>query len=178
MNEYFSILNSHLFSLAKKDEVLITNLSGESSQFIRFNNAKIRQTGIVDDINFSITLISNNRKCSVSMTLKGLKLDDEMLIESYLNKLREDIKNIPEDPFVVLPNFTDSTNEKYSGDLLDFENAADHLTPIMSGVDLTGIWASGKIFLGNANSLGLEHWFETETFSLDYSLINPSQKNG
>jgi len=176
MNKYFSILNNNLFSLARKDEVLITNFSGESSQFIRFNNAKIRQTGIVDDINFSITLISNNRKCSVSMTLKGLELDDKMLIESYLNKLREDIKNIPEDPFVVLPNFTNSTNEKYKGDLLSFENAADHLTPIMDGVDLTGIWASGKIFLGNANSLGLEHWFETETFSLDYSLINPSRK--
>ena len=176
MNKYFSILNNNLFSLAGKDEVLITNFSGESSQFIRFNNAKIRQTGIVDDINFSITLISNNRKCSVSMTLKGLELDDKMLIESYLNKLREDIKNIPEDPFVVLPNFTNSTNEKYKGDLLSFENAADHLTPIMNGVDLTGIWASGKIFLGNANSLGLEHWFETETFSLDYSLINPSRK--
>ena len=69
------------YFLVKKDEVLITNLSGENSQFIRFNNAKIRQTGIVDDINFSITLISNNRKCSVSMTLKGLKLDDEMLRE-------------------------------------------------------------------------------------------------
>ena len=124
MNKYFSILNNNLFSLARKDEVLITNFSGESSQFIRFNNAKIRQTGIVDDINFSITLISNNRKCSVSMTLKGLELDDKMLIESYLNKLREDIKNIPEDPFVVLPNFTNSTNEKYKGDLLNFENAA------------------------------------------------------
>ena len=60
MNKYFSILNNNLFSLARKDEVLITNFSGESSQFIRFNNAKIRQTGIVDDINFSITLISNN----------------------------------------------------------------------------------------------------------------------
>ena len=46
----------------------------------------------------------------------------------------------------------------------------------MNGVDLTGIWASGKIFSGNANSKGLEHWFETETFSLDYSLITPNKK--
>ena len=46
----------------------------------------------------------------------------------------------------------------------------------MNGVDLTGIWASGRIFSGNANSNGLEHWFETETFSLDYSLITPNKK--
>ena len=110
------------------------------------------------------------------MTLKGIEADDKLVIESYLNKLRNDIKNIPEDPYLVMPTFTDSSNDMYKGELLDFKNAADYLTPVMSGVDLTGIWASGKIFLGNANSLGLEHWFETETFSLDYSLINPSNK--
>ena len=48
------------------------------------------------------------------------------------------------------------------------QDAVNNLSPVMRGVDLTGIWASGKIFSGNANSLGLEHWFETETFSLDY----------
>ena len=176
MNKYFSLINSYLFSLSSKEEILITNFSGESSQFIRFNNAKIRQTGLIDDINYSIILISNNRKCSVSMTLKGIESDDKLVIESYLNKLRNDIKNIPEDPYLVMPTFTDSSNDKHTGELLDFKNAADYLTPVMSGVDLTGIWASGKIFLGNANSLGLEHWFETETFSLDYSLINPSNK--
>ena len=167
MNKYFSLINSYLFSLSSKEEILITNFSGESSQFIRFNNAKIRQTGLVDDINYSIILIANNKKCSVSMTLKGIEADDKLVIESYLNKLRNDIKNIPEDPFLVMPTFTDSSNDKYTGELLDFKNAADYLTPVMSGVDLTGIWASGKIFLGNANSLGLEHWFETETFSLE-----------
>ena len=46
----------------------------------------------------------------------------------------------------------------------------------MQGVDLTGIWASGSIYTGAANSLGQNHWFETETFSLDYSLITSNQR--
>ena len=46
----------------------------------------------------------------------------------------------------------------------------------MQGVDLTGIWASGDVFVGNANSTGQKNWFSTETFSLDYSLINPLKK--
>ena len=50
MNKYFSLINSYLFSLSSREETLITNFSGETSQFIRFNNAKIRQTGLVDDI--------------------------------------------------------------------------------------------------------------------------------
>ncbi len=46
----------------------------------------------------------------------------------------------------------------------------------MDGVDLVGIWASGQIFRGNANSAGQKHWFETETFSLDYSIVTPDHK--
>ena len=100
------------------------------------------------------------------MTLKGIEADDKLVIESYLNKLRNDIKNIPEDPYLVMPTFTDSSNDKYRGELLDFKNAADYLTPAMSGVDLTGIWASGKIFLGNANSLGLNTGLKLKLFHL------------
>ena len=176
MDNYFSQLNQFLFSKKSENEIFITNISGENSQFIRFNNSKVRQTGLVDDMNFSITLLSNNRKCSISMTLTGDENSDKLLLESYLNKLRDDVKNIPEDPFIVYPVLSESSKEKYNGSLLEFKNAADHLVPIMNGVDLTGIWASGKIFSGNANSLGLEHWFETETFSLDYSLITADKK--
>ena len=176
MNKYFSTLNNNLFSLLDKDEMMITNFSGENSQFIRFNNSKVRQTGIIDDMNFTIQLFLNHRKCSVSMTLSGNENNDKILLESYINKLRDDISNIPKDPFLVLPVPSESSKEIYSGNLLPFDKAVDHLIPIMQGVDLTGIWASGKIFSGNANSLGLEHWFETETYSLDYSLITPAQK--
>ena len=75
-----------------------------------------------------------------------------------------------------MPKLSDSSKEIYSGLLLDNETSAEHLLPVMQGVDLTGIWASGRIFSGNANSLGLEHWFETQTFGLDYSLITPEKK--
>ena len=176
MNTYFSYLNNYIFSLLKNDETLITNISGENSQFIRFNNSKVRQTGLIDDMSYSMILISNNRKTSISMTLTGIEKSDKGLISFYLKKLRDDIQFMPEDPFIVMPTLSESSEEIYSGDLLNSELAVDHLQPVMEGVDLTGIWSSGKIFSGNANSLGLEHWFGTETFSLDYSLITPSKK--
>ena len=46
----------------------------------------------------------------------------------------------------------------------------------MQGTDVAGIWASGFIFSGNANSLGQKHWFSTETFSLDCSLITKDEE--
>ncbi len=176
MDRYYSILNNYIFSLLDSSETLITNISGENSQFIRFNNSKVRQTGLIDDMSFSMTLISNNKKTAISMTLKGNEQKDKLLISDYLNKLRDNIKYLPEDPFIVMPVLSDSSKEINSGELLNYKDSVNHLLPVMQGVDLTGIWASGKIFSGNANSLGLEHWFETETFGLDYSLITPSKK--
>ena len=176
MNEYFSLLNNYIFSELSKNEVLITNISGENSQFIRFNNSKVRQTGLIDDMSFSMILISHNRKSSISLTLTGNIDNDKSLILFNLNQLRDNVKFLPEDPFIVMPTVAKSSSEIYSGSLLNNKDSVNNLIPAMQGVDLTGIWASGKIFSGNANSMGLEHWFETETFSLDYSIINDEQK--
>ena len=115
MDKYFSILNNYIFSLLSKEETLITNISGENSQFIRFNNSKVRQTGLIDDMSYSITLICNNRKTSISMTLTGIESKDKLIISNYLEKLRDNISHMPEDPFIVMPILSDSSKEKYSG---------------------------------------------------------------
>ncbi|MDA9935253.1 metallopeptidase TldD-related protein, partial [Candidatus Marinimicrobia bacterium] len=54
---------------------------------------------------------------------------------------------------------------------LSFENAVDAIMPCVQGVDFVGILSNGRMYRGNANSLGQEHWFETESFSLDFSLV-------
>ena len=68
------------------------------------------------------------------------------------------------------------TLEKFKGNLLSPDDAIDMLMPPIQGVDLTGLWASGIIYTGVANSKGQKHWFETESFSLDYSLITADEK--
>ena len=176
MNTYFKKLNNSLFSLLSEDEILKTEMWGENSQFIRVNNSKVRQTGIVQDLTYNLSLISNKRQTSYSSTITGIFDNDQSILVSILNKLRKDIPQIPEDPFIVYPSSTESSEEKYKGNLLPFKASIDQLMPCMQGVDLTGLWASGVIYTGVANSLGQEHWFETETFSLDYSLITEDKK--
>ena len=176
MDKYFNELNNTLFSLLTKDEVLKNGMWGENSQFIRINNSKIRQTGIVKDLSYSMALISNKKQVSHSLTITGILNTDKSKLESILNKLREDIVQVPEDPFIVYPKSIKSSEEKHNGNLLPFEDAIKMLMPAMQGTDLTGLWASGLIYTGVANSLGQTHWFETETFSLDYSLITKDKK--
>ena len=50
MNEYFNKINNTLFKNLKGNEILKTSVWGENSQFIRVNGAKVRQTGIVNDL--------------------------------------------------------------------------------------------------------------------------------
>ena len=176
MDKYFNELNNALFSLLTKDEILKNSMWGENSQFIRINNSKIRQTGIVKDLSYSMTLISNKRQVSHSLTITGVLDVDKTKLENILNKLREDISQVPEDPFIVYPQSTKSSEEKHKGNLLPAKDAVKMLLPAMQGTDLTGLWASGRIYTGVANSIGQVHWFETETFSLDYSLITKDKK--
>ncbi|MDG2267206.1 MAG: TldD/PmbA family protein, partial [Candidatus Marinimicrobia bacterium] len=61
MENQFKSLSKKLFSLLNKEEVLTVSITGEESQFIRYNNAKIRQTGLVDDADIQLKMIANNR---------------------------------------------------------------------------------------------------------------------
>ena len=176
MEQVFNKISERLYNDLAEKEYLTLSLSGENSQFIRINNAKIRQTGIVNDVDLIFDFIFDNRNAKGSITLSGDYNSDFKKAQEELDRLRKEIVQLPEDPFIVLPKNTGSTKESKTAKGLASDNAVEALLPVMAGVDLVGIWAAGKIFSGNSNSLGQKHWFETETFSLDFSLVNKDHK--
>ena len=176
MEQIFNKISDQIYSDLKNSEHLTLSLSGENSQFIRINNAKIRQTGLVNNTDISFDFIYDNRNCQGQITLSGDYGNDYKRAVAELNRLRAEIVQLPEDPFVVLPENTGSTRESKEANGLDIDKAVDALLPVMAGVDLVGIWSSGRIFSGSSNSAGQKHWFETDTFSLDFSLVNKDHK--
>ena len=176
MEQLFNQLSEKLLKSLDADEHMKVSIDGENSQFVRFSQSKVRQAGLVDDTSLSISLIKDGRTCSGSFTLRGNSETDEKTAYMELERMREEVVSLPKDPFVVLPEDTGSSREDHNGSLLSQENAVSALSPAMQGVDLAGIWASGRIFTGNANSAGQKHWFATDTFSLDYSLITPDER--
>ncbi len=176
MEQIFNKISDRIYLDLKTGEHLTLSLQGENSQFIRINNAKIRQTGLVNNTDVSFDFIYNNRNCQGQITLSGDYETDYQHAVDELNRLRAEIVQLPEDPFVVLPENTGSTRESKKANGLDTDKAVDALLPVMAGVDLVGIWASGRIFSGSSNSAGQKHWFETDTFSLDFSLVNKDHK--
>ncbi len=176
LKELFKIFSTKLFDSLLKDEILKMTFSGESSQFIRINNAKIRQTGYVDDADVELTLIFNNRTCSRSFTYNNDADNNLKTALSVLSDMRDEIIQLPEDQYIVEPMVSGSTDDVRHYSLLNEEQVIDALLPVMQDVDLVGIWASGRVFRGAANSLGLNHWFETDSFALDYSLVTPQHQ--
>ncbi|ACK68054.1 putative Zn-dependent protease [Rippkaea orientalis PCC 8801] len=172
----FNQLSEFLIDQLNNAEHLSLELSSEQTQFIRFNNAKVRQTGLVTDGNIKLSFIANQRTVFMMFPFTGdLTTDQQNGLES-LNYLRQDILQVPEDPHLVLPENKGTTREVYRGDLLVPEIAVKTLLPEVQNLDMTGIYTAGQVIRGNANSEGQNHWFATDSFCLDYSLIAPSEK--
>ena len=176
MEQFFKDLSKSILSNVKSDEHLMLNFWGENSHFTRFNQSKVRQNGFVSDATLSITLIVNQRTCSTSFSLTKNLSNDLSIAMQYLDSLRSDIVFLPEDPFIVFPKSGESSSQNKSGQLLPIAEVVDSLSPAIKNVDLAGIWASGNIFVGFANSKGLFHWFATDSFSFDYSLVTETEK--
>ena len=176
MEYIFKELCTGLFAELKNDELLTLSFCGENSQFIRLNNASIRQTGLVDDAMLGLKFIANDRTCVSSITVSSNYGVDMARGAAEIKRMRSETQEILEDPFLVLPTNAGSSREVKKAAGLGFDDAVDALLPAMQGVDLVGIFANGRMYRGNANSLGQYHWFETESHCLDYSLVTPEHQ--
>ncbi|MDJ0508621.1 MAG: metallopeptidase TldD-related protein [Crocosphaera sp.] len=172
----FQQLCEQLLQSLKPEEYLIIELNGEQTQFVRFNGAKVRQTGMVKDGTIKLTLIANDKTTFASFPFTGDVETDQILGQENLDYLRTEIPQLPEDPHLVLPNNNGTTREVYPGDLLSPEQAVNKVLAPVSDLDMTGLYTAGSVIRGNANSTGQFHWFATESFIVDYSLITPSEK--
>jgi len=172
----FNQLTENIFNDKRGDEFITLSFGGENSHFLRFSQSKIRQNGRVHDASLSISLIYDNRKCSGNIPITGDLDNDILAAKNELCRLRDEVIQLPVDPFLVIPNKVEISNNVNKGSLLSSKDTPDSIILAMEGVDIAGIWASGFIFSGNANSLGQKHWFSTETFSLDCSLITKDER--
>lgn len=176
MKNYFYKLSDNAVSLAEKNEFLMLNLSGEESDFIRLNHAAIRQNGNVKQYYLSITLIKNGRQASNFMTLTLDEHTDMPVISSGLEKLRKVIEQLDEDPYILYSTEIKSTEVIEKNLLPDTFEAVSQVMETAKGLDLTGIFSSGNIVAGFANSLGQRNWFEKPSFNFNWSVYHTTDK--
>ncbi len=176
MEKLFKQVSQNIMVELQSDEHLGLSFSGENTSFVRINAAKIRQVGNVGEADLGFNYIVGSKCCTSSISLSGNYEEDIQRAKTELNRLRDEARQLPDDPFLVIPDSTQTSFNEKVGSLPAPEKIADNILPAMGQADLTGIWASGRIYRGSANSAGGYHWFASDSFSLDYSLITPEEK--
>jgi predicted Zn-dependent protease len=176
INHTFQSVSDAILNELKENEALTIELAAEQSQFTRFNNAKIRQSGLVDDGYLGLRFISGNKTASRTVPFSGdLKADLERALEA-LKKLQLETPQLPDDPFIILPKDQGSSHARHEAQLLTETEIAAAILPPVKGLDFTGLYSAGDIIRANRNSAGQNHWFSARNFIVDYSLITPSEK--
>ncbi|MGD1898012.1 MAG: hypothetical protein ACFB16_13785, partial [Phormidesmis sp.] len=168
------------------------SLTGEDSQFTRFNQSKVRQTGQVRDGQLKLTLIDAatatdddgthtatvKRTLAITLPFVGNFTPDWASIEPAIASLQTELPCLPPDPYVVLPTVegdgdrsSAQSREVHSGKLLSPLTLPETVLNPVQSLDFSGLYAGGLSYRAYADSAGKQHWFETPSFTLDYSLF-------
>ena len=176
MQDYFQQLSEKLFSILSTDEVLLLNFEGEQSDFVRFNQNKIRQAGNVAQQRLDLTLIKGQRQTEATIDLSVDLNGDIKQAGEVLVQLREQLPFLPDDPFLYYA--TEPHNATFIGknELPSADVAVDEIIKIAEGLDLVGLWAGGEISRGFANSLGQFNWHVNYNFNFDWSIYSSGDK--
>ena len=173
--EIYNTICSQVYSTLQEGENLTIYMEGENSQYFRFNDSKIRQTGIIEDYNVTLSLYHGKKSLQATTTVSSDVDYSVKNLISEIDGLREPLSLIPENNFTVFPDKFDSTEVYRDGNLPDREEILDSLMGVIDKDNLTGVWTSGKIFRASSTSKGTQHWFEKDSFIFDFSLIDAKE---
>lgn len=175
MQDWFYTLADHLVGQLERGEILLLWLSAERSDFVRFNQGKVRQPGSVEQRHLTLRLIRAERQAATRCALTGDGGDTARLTQT-LRELRATIALLPEDPHLLIASEVRSSANVRAGDLPPAEEITAQIVRASSGLDFVGFHAQGRLYRGFANSLGQRNWHEVENFNLEWSLYDSAGK--
>ena len=105
---YFEALADALCGPMQGEERVSLMLSAESSSFIRFNRGAVRQATHVEQAVATLSLVHGRRHAEVRATLAGRVDDDIGRLRTELDALRALLPELPDDPYLLLPDATSS----------------------------------------------------------------------
>ena len=82
MRDYFKKISELLFNNLESNEILILNIDAEKTDFIRFNHAKIRQAGNVNQVTLTLTMIFKRKTLTSIIRLSTDFKKDSLLLSN------------------------------------------------------------------------------------------------
>lgn len=165
-----------LQGLMQPGEAFSAYFEGEDSDFARLNGNRIRQAGNVLQRRLTLDLMIDGRHAEAEFPLTGDPDVDAAQLRAATAGLRALIPHLPSDPYHACAGPGTPDEDLRPGRLPGRAELLEVLTGTAEGLDLVGHCASGRLCRGFAGSAGQWHWFETERFSLDWSLYHRADK--
>ncbi|APV40309.1 Zn-dependent protease [Pseudomonas frederiksbergensis] len=168
----FKALVDWLRDAIHEPEQFTLSYAAESSAFVRFNHAKVRQAGQVQQASVGFKLINEGRHADLNITLSGDAAVDVQRLAEGLQQLRETLPLLPQDPYLLLNHNGWQSKNVQEHPLPDTEQVVAEITQAAEGLDLVGFYAAGPISRGFASSSGAFGWHQANSFNFDFSLVH------
>ncbi|VVM51632.1 hypothetical protein PS645_00783 [Pseudomonas fluorescens] len=170
--ESFNALVNWLRDAIREPEQFTLSYAAEASAFVRFNHAKVRQAGQVQQASVGFKLINDGRHADLDVTLSGDAEVDVQRLAEGLQQLRETLPLLPADPYLLLNHNGWQSKNVQDVPLPDTEKVVAEIAQAAKGLDLVGFYAAGPISRGFASSSGAFGWHQANSFNFDFSLFH------
>ncbi|TWE01350.1 putative Zn-dependent protease [Pseudomonas sp. AG1028] len=170
--QHFEALLAHLNAGLQAGEGFTLEYQAEASDFIRFNHARVRQAGQVQQVYATLALYQGERHGDFELALSGVIDDDLPRLDQALQRLRAVLPTLADDPYLRL-NREAWRSETASGDAAQHsEVAIAQINEAAAGLDLVGFYAAGPQYQGFASSWGAFGWHAASSFNFEFSLFH------
>ena len=176
MRDYFFDLADAVGQRLGSNEEYLCTFAGENSEFARLNRNRVRQAGVVEQKRMGLELVRGKRHARGSLTLSGHFSEDRMRLAGFVEKQREILSQVPDDPLFMVATTVTSSDQSSEDTAPGGDWALENIHSACDGKDLVGIYASGGIHRGFANSRGQRNWFSSYSFNFDWSFYHSADK--
>jgi hypothetical protein len=107
-------------------------LTAEASDFIRFNRATVRQATHVSQGYATLAVVNGLRRIESTLSLTGHVDLDGAALESERSALLAQLADVPEDPYLLLPQSVDASSRHETGVLPEPEALVEAVTSAAS----------------------------------------------
>jgi predicted Zn-dependent protease len=170
MQDYFNRLADAVCADTPGAERVTLSFSAESSDFIRFNRASVRQATHVEQRYGSVSVVAAGRRATASLSLTGDLAADSAALLAERALLVAQLPLIPQDKYLLLPPAPSSSQRDTSGALPTAATVVDAVVKHAAGTDFVGFYAGGPVVRAYADSRGQRNWHQVESFLFEWSL--------
>ncbi|MCX7230109.1 MAG: metallopeptidase TldD-related protein [Burkholderiales bacterium] len=176
MRALFDTLAEVLDAQAGRGELLVATLEAEASEFVRLNNARVRQAGRLERAVARLRLVDGDRQASCSVTLPGLGAGRDAVAASIADAvlaLRAAVADSEPDPLLDVNQAPVVSDDDGPDAPFDRTAFVDAVAQAAGDADLVGFCAAGPVARGFCSSSGSRQWYRRSSVAFDWSIHLP-----